>query len=72
LSRWLRIKRNNDGTYSLNGHTGRIRGPLKDLLEIEVITGKDLRRVLNRMLAMNEISQVEYNYMNKEIVITVL
>ena len=56
----VKIKRNEDGTYSISGSEGKIRGPLKDLLKAKVITEKELISLIEKMRTDKDISIVEF------------
>jgi hypothetical protein len=49
-----------DGTYSISGPEGKIRAPLRDLIESKVITEKELLSLIEKMRADKDISIVEF------------
>ncbi len=54
---WVKIERNEDGTYSLHsGSQAKIRGRLGDLLKAGVTTEKELSDLIEKMLTHKEIS----------------
>ena len=70
MTGWVKLKRNDDGTYSLSGSEGRVdRGPLKHLLKTKIIDEKELYAIVKRAHAEKKIDSEEYNYIIKEIVI---
>jgi hypothetical protein len=54
-----KIKRNEDGTYSVSGAEGKIRAPLKDLLKSGVVTETELYNLIEKMRSNKNISLVE-------------
>ena len=78
MGAWVRLKRNNNGTYSiyskLEGKVGvwKVdRGPLKYLLG-KVISEREFWALVKKLHDDKAIGNEEYNYIIKEMVVEVL
>jgi hypothetical protein len=57
---WDKIKRNEDGTYSVSGSTGKIRATLIDLLSPKEISKKELLDLIMKMPIDGDISIIDF------------